>query len=84
MKLETVVILTKGLCMAYIPFGTGLTAGLPELGIPAVFGIPVKVLTMIFASTVAGAGGLLAFLSNSFGSYMTDRKNGGAEPPKTV
>ncbi len=76
MKLETVVILLKGACLTYIPFGSAIAAGLPELGVTSVFGVPVKFLTLLMAATVAGAGGLLAFTSQSFGTYMKARQNG--------
>jgi hypothetical protein len=76
MKLETLIIVTKGACLTWIPFGTAISAGLPELGVEALWGVPIKVLTLAFAASVAGAGGLLAFLSQSFGNFMNDRKIG--------
>ena len=77
MKLETLTIITKGACLTWIPFGTAISAGVSELGVETMFGVPVKVLTLAFSASVAGAGGLLAFLSNSYGNYMKDRKENG-------
>lgn len=73
MKLETAVIITKGFCLTYIPLGTALSAGLPETGMLTIWGLPMKFWTLLIASTVAAAGGLLAFLSQSFGTYMSNR-----------
>lgn len=73
MKLETLVILTKGACLTIIPTFTALGAGLGELGLTSLFGLPIKFWSLMFAALVAGAGGMLAFLSTSFSQYLTTR-----------
>ena len=89
MKLENCVIITKGACLTYIPFGTALSAGLPEMGVTQLLGVPVKIWQLFFAATVSGASGLLAFLSQSFGSYLAARSVAGngtttfTQPPAT-
>ena len=83
---ETAVIFTKGLCLLTIPAFTALSAGLPEIGMPTLFGVPVKVWVLASQAIVAGAGGLLAFISTSFGNYLVTRSGGGdpgqPTPPK--
>jgi len=73
MKLENCVIVTKGACLCYIPLATALAAGLPELGVTVLFGLPIKFWVLAVSATVAGASGLLGFISTSFSQYMAGR-----------
>lgn len=70
MNLETAVIITKGFCLTYIPLGSALAEGMDPAPIPGLLGLSAKTIT---TATVVGSGGLLAFLSSSFGKYMNSR-----------
>lgn len=72
--METIVIVLKGICLTYIPFGTSIAAGLGELEVEEILGLPISAVKLFFAATVAGAGGLLAFLSRSFANYAVEAK----------
>ena len=78
MKLETAVIIAKGACLMVIPTFTAIGAGLPEIGIAVIFGLPLKFYTLLCAAIVAGAGGLLGFISTSFGSFLLTRPESGS------
>lgn len=82
MSLQTAVIITKGACLVIIPTGTVFNEGLKQLATPSIFGIPKEVVSLIVAAIVAGAGGLLAFLSTSFGTYLTKRNGVAPDPAK--
>lgn len=78
MNLENALILVKGFCLTYIPFAGALATGLvaADLGVATIFGLPIKVWALLFTASSTGVGGLLAFISTSFGEYMTKRANG--------
>lgn len=83
MNLSTIILVTKGICLAWIPTGTAIAAGLPETGVNTLFGMPIKFWCLLMSASVAGAGGLLAFISTSFGTFLASL-NGvdrGAKPP---
>jgi len=80
MNLKTAVIITKGACLTIIPVCTAINSGLDGHDSEVMFGLGVWFIKLLLAALVAGAGGLMAFLSTSFGTYLL---NGGApEPPK--
>lgn len=81
MKLETAVLVTKGACLVIIPTFTVINEGLKKVSSPTVLGIDKELAELFCSAIVAGAGGLLAFLSTSFGTYMTKR-NGVAVTPQ--
>jgi hypothetical protein len=76
--LKTAVIITKGACLTIIPLITAINSGLDGHEDAFVLGAPVWFIKLVMAALVAGAGGLLGFLSTSFSNYLL---NGGA--PKT-
>jgi|ERR1035437_1685625 hypothetical protein len=84
MKLENFVVVTKGLCLMVIPTFTAIGAGLPEIGIPIILGLPLKFWTLLCAAIVAGAGGLLGFISTSFGSFLLTRPVPSGESGSTL
>ena len=87
MKLETVIIITKGFCLATIPMVSTFGGGLSMLnGVTSIAGIPIQVLQLLCAAYTAGAGGLLAFLSQSFGDFLAGRqaKDLPANPPAVL
>lgn len=73
MKLESVVIITKGACLTAIPTLSVIGGGIDTLGLQVVFGVPVCLIKLLCAAGAAGAGGLLAFISQSFGDFMQKR-----------
>lgn len=81
MKLETAVIISKATCLTTIPMVSALGAGASQLNTPTVLGIPKEVLVLICTAYTAGAGGLLAFLSQSFGTFMSNRNGNGVSLP---
>lgn len=81
MNLKTAIIITKGACLTYIPLGTAIVAGLPETGVTTLFGMPIKFWMLLTSASVAGAGGLLAFISTSFGDFLQTRTNGTTKTP---
>jgi hypothetical protein len=73
MKLDTIIIITKGLCLTIIPTFSVIGGGLGQLNMPVIHGMPVGFWQLVCAAVVAGAGGLLAFISQSFGQYIQGR-----------
>jgi len=61
--------------MTYIPFGSAIAVGLPETGTHSLFGLTAKFWCMLISASVAGAGGLLAFLSSSFGKFQQEKSD---------
>lgn len=79
-KLDTIVIVVKVACLTYIPGGSALVAGLGEVGVTTLFGMPVKFWQLVIAASVASAGGLAAAMSSSFHTFIEAQKNGAAKP----
>lgn len=73
------VVITKGVCLTYVPIGTTLASGLGKLGVNSLVGLPVSFWELVLAASVAGAGGLLAFLSSSFHTFSEKMKNGSGD-----
>lgn len=78
MKLETFLLLLKGVCLTAIPIFSTFGGGLSFLKMDTVFGVPVALLQLICSAITAGAGGLLAFISTSMADHLA--KNGNIPP----
>lgn len=81
MNIQTLVVLTKGWCMCTMPVAAALAAGLPELDMPILFGVPIRVWSMACNLYGVFSGAVLAWLSSSASDAL--RKTGnGAVPPE--
>lgn len=79
MKLETVIIVLKGMCYLLIGVFTPWTAALAQWANSGEW--PSKIVWMgviVPASVVGGANGLLAFLTTSYGTYKAKLKENAA------
>jgi len=94
MKLDTVIIIAKGLCYLIIGVFTPWTTALAQWVNSGEW--PGKIIwlgVIVPASAIGGASSLLAFLSGSWTDYKAKRNAGGTdffvnpqpkiEPPKT-
>jgi hypothetical protein len=81
MKLETLIVVTKGLVITLTAASSAFVGSLAQWSNDN--SVPTKLQWAIIIATTAGAGGtaLGGFLSSSFGRYV-EKRNGG-EPPKT-
>ena len=70
MKIETVIIITKGLCFTVIGFTAPIAAGLAQYANTNEW--PSKIVWVVIgiAAVAGGATQLLSFLSGSFSQYM--------------
>jgi len=78
MKLETVILVTKGCCYVFIGAFTPWSSSLAQWANSGTW--PEKIVwvgVILPASFIGGASGLLAFLSGSYGNYMASRKGNG-------
>ena len=84
MKLETVIVITKGACFTIIGFTAPIAAGITQYGADE---WPTKMTwtAMGIAAVAGGATQLLSFLSGSYTEYAKGRKtdNGTTPPPPT-
>ena len=82
MKSDTWVLFSKGLCYTIIGGVTPLTTGLGQWIDVGTWPPGVNWVVIIAGCLVGAATQLLAFLSQSYGVWKTDRNgNGGAVPP---
>ncbi len=74
MKLDTTVVLTKGLCFVAIGFFTPLTTGLAQWANSHEW--PDRLVWVIMGATcaVGAASQLLSYLSGSYTDYVAKRK----------
>lgn len=77
MRLETVVVITKGWCLMTGAMAAGLVS---EMNTPVIifWGITDKNLIGAYA---VGCSALVAFLSSSFGNYLQSRETGATVKP---
>jgi hypothetical protein len=82
MNIQTLVVLTKGWCMCTMPTIAAVGAGLPELNLPTIFGVPIR--AWVLACSIYGvfAGAVLAWLSSSASDLL--KKNGNGAPAPEV
>lgn len=81
MKLETGIIIVKGLCFVLIGCFTPWAAALAQWVNSGEW--PSRIVwvgVIVPASVLGGAGQLLGFLSGSFSAYKQKRENGGESP----
>lgn len=80
MKLETVVIIVKGLCYVAVGAGVAWSSSLAQWVNSGESPGHIHWYGVIIPASIIGAGNaLLSFLSGSYRSYMDERKNG--KPP---
>lgn len=82
MKLETLVIITKGIVVTGTAAASALVGSLAQWSNEATG--PTKLQWAIIIATAVGAGGtaLGGWLSSSFGKYLQNRNGVAAAPPQ--
>jgi hypothetical protein len=80
MKLETVIVITKGLCFTVMGGLTPLAAGLGQWVDAGTWPPTINWVVIGAGCAVGAATQLLSFLSQSFGDYKIAMKNGGSAP----
>lgn len=76
MKQDTVIVIVKALCYMVVGFTAPLSSALAQWANEGTWPASINWIVIIGACAGSCAGSLLAFLSNSYGNYMKDRKNG--------
>lgn len=76
MKFETTIMLVKGWCIVSGAVAGAFIAGLDKLPGPTLLGVDKLLLGFLAGLYVVAVNGTLAFLSQSFGGYLTGRGNG--------
>jgi hypothetical protein len=79
MKLDTAVIITKGLCFVAAGVTAPLVTGLAQWSDSGQWPPTINWIVLIAMCVGGGATALLAFLSQSFGNYKVEMKNGNTE-----
>ena len=74
MKLETCIVITKGLCFTVIGFCAPLAAGLTQYGTDE-WPNNLALAVILIAAVSGAATQLLSYLSNSYGEYQKQRNN---------
>ena len=81
MKLETTVILTKGICSVLEGVCLGITAGLAQWATGGDSPSKIAWAVIIASSILNGAAKLQAFLSSSFANYRAKAEQNPNPPP---
>ena len=83
MKLETAIIIVKGLCYVAVGAGVAWSSSLAQWVNSGETPGHIHWYGVIIPASIIGAGNaLLSFLSGSYRTYMDDRKtNGDGKPP---
>jgi hypothetical protein len=81
MKLEIIVVFTKGWCLMTGAMAAAIAAGITQIETGVLFGVSVKVWALFLGAYSVGCNGLVAFLSQSFGEFKAQVRANAGQPP---
>lgn len=81
MKLEILVVFSKGWCLATGAMSAAVAAGLTQMDIASLFGVSSKVWALFLGAYSVGCNALVAFLSQSFGDFKAQMRANAGQPP---
>lgn len=83
MKLDSAVIITKGLCYLFIGFTAPLGTALAQWANEGQWPPTINWVVIVGVCVGSAAASLLAFLSGSYREYAQSRTNGNGTKPNT-
>ena len=83
MKLESAIIITKGLCFTGAGFATALISGLGQWANEGTWPPTINWIVILAGCAVGASTQLLGFLSQSYGNYKAEIKNGNGKTNET-
>jgi len=84
MKLDTGVIITKGVCYVVAGAGANLATSLAQWANSGEWPAKIQWIVIIVGACVGAATNMLSFLSGSFGSYRQQMKADSSQETQTV
>jgi hypothetical protein len=77
MNINTAALITKGWCIITGGMAAAIAAGITQIDVTEFHGVSTKIFALFLGSYSVGCNLLVAFLSQSFGTWNNERKTNG-------